>query len=84
MHKTRRVWAGVALVAMAVIAAACSSGSGTTSTSTTLNGSGSSFQDAFNQKAKAEFAKKANGVTVNYTKSGSINSSIARALGRPG
>ena len=37
----------------------------------TLNGSGSSFQDAFNQKAKAEFAKKASGVTVNYTKSGS-------------
>ncbi|MEY2432586.1 MAG: phosphate transport system substrate-binding protein [Acidimicrobiaceae bacterium] len=37
----------------------------------TLNGSGSSFQDAFNQKAKAEFAKVAAGVTVNYTKSGS-------------
>src|SRR3954447_11512439 len=93
MHKTRRVWAGVALIAMAVIAAACSSDSSKTSTSTsssstssssaaganidyskltgTLNGSGSSFQDAFNQKAKAEFAKKASGVTVNYTKSGS-------------
>jgi len=37
----------------------------------TLNGSGSSFQDAFEQKAKAEFAKVASGVTVNYTKSGS-------------
>ncbi|MEY2403860.1 MAG: phosphate transport system substrate-binding protein [Acidimicrobiaceae bacterium] len=37
----------------------------------TLNGSGSSFQDSFNQKAKSEFAKKASGVTVNYTKSGS-------------
>jgi phosphate transport system substrate-binding protein len=37
----------------------------------TLNGSGSSFQDAFDQKAKSEFAKKASGVTVNYTKSGS-------------
>jgi phosphate transport system substrate-binding protein len=37
----------------------------------TLNGSGSSFQDAFNQKAKAEFAKVASGVTLNYTKSGS-------------
>jgi phosphate transport system substrate-binding protein len=37
----------------------------------TLNGSGSSFQDAFDQKAKAEFAKVAAGVTVNYTKSGS-------------
>src|SRR3979411_696181 len=37
----------------------------------TLNGSGSSFQDAFDQKAKSEFAKVAPGVTVNYTKSGS-------------
>jgi phosphate transport system substrate-binding protein len=37
----------------------------------TLNGSGSSFQDAFDQKAKTEFAKVASGVTVNYTKSGS-------------
>jgi phosphate transport system substrate-binding protein len=37
----------------------------------TLNGSGSSFQDAFEQKAKAEFAKVASAVTVNYTKSGS-------------
>jgi phosphate transport system substrate-binding protein len=37
----------------------------------TLNGSGSSFQDAFDQKAKAEFAKAAARVTVNYTKSGS-------------
>jgi phosphate transport system substrate-binding protein len=37
----------------------------------TLNGSGSSFQDAFDQKAKSEFATKATGVTVNYTKSGS-------------
>src|SRR3954465_9671310 len=93
MHNTRRMWAVVALIAMAVIAAACSSDSSKTSTSNsssstssssaaganidyskltaTLNGSGSSFQDAFNQKAKAEFAKKANGVTVNYTKSGS-------------
>src|SRR4051812_42248758 len=37
----------------------------------TLNGSGSSFQDTFDQKAKSEFAKVASGVTVNYTKSGS-------------
>ena len=54
-----------------------SSSSSTTSTfdysslTGTLNGSGSSFQDAFNQKAKAEFAKVASGVTLNYTKSGS-------------
>src|SRR3954465_12310551 len=93
MHNTRRMWAVVALIAMAVIAAACSSDSSKTSTSNsssstssssaaganidyskltgTLNGSGSSFQDAFDQKAKAEFAKSASGVTVNYTKSGS-------------
>src|SRR5436190_887295 len=90
MHKTRRVRAAVALVAMTVIVAACSSNTSTSNTSSstsssgaaganidyskltgTLNGSGSSFQDAFNQKAKAEFAKKASGVTVNYTKSGS-------------
>src|SRR4051812_10732197 len=37
----------------------------------TLNGSGSSFQDTFDQKAKSEFAKIAPGVTVNYNKSGS-------------
>ena len=37
----------------------------------TLNGSGSSFQDALEQKAKTEFAKVASSVTVNYTKSGS-------------
>jgi phosphate transport system substrate-binding protein len=37
----------------------------------TLNGSGSTFQDVFDQKAKSEFAKKAASVTVNYTKSGS-------------
>src|SRR4051812_13827715 len=37
----------------------------------TRNGSGSSFQDAFEQKAKAEFGKVASGVTVSYTKSGS-------------
>src|SRR4051794_38860280 len=37
----------------------------------TLNGSGSSFQDVFNQEAKQQFAPIASGVTVNYTKSGS-------------
>src|SRR5262245_16492522 len=37
----------------------------------TLNGSGSSFQDAFNQEAKTEFASVAPNVTVNYAKSGS-------------
>src|SRR4051812_26776761 len=60
-----------------------SAGSGTSSSSVaganidysklsgTLNGSGSSFQDAFEQKAKSEFGKVAAGVTVNYMKSGS-------------
>ena len=37
----------------------------------TLNGSGSSFQDTLEQKAKTLFAAKATNVTVNYTKSGS-------------
>ncbi len=37
----------------------------------TLNGSGSSFQDTLEQKAKTLFAAKAAKVTVNYTKSGS-------------
>ncbi len=60
-----------------------SSGSGATTTTAaganvdyksltgTLNGSGSSFQDAFQQKAKTEFKTVAPDVTVNYTKSGS-------------
>jgi phosphate transport system substrate-binding protein len=37
----------------------------------TLNGSGSSFQNAFQQKAVTEFKTVAPSVTVNYTKSGS-------------
>ena len=60
----------MALVATALISVGCSS-SGDGASKITLNGSGSSFQDAFNQKAKAEYAKKASDVTVNYTKSGS-------------
>ena len=59
----------MAVVATALISIGCSSDS--SAATTTLNGSGSSFQDAFNQKAKSEYAKKASGVTVNYTKSGS-------------
>jgi phosphate transport system substrate-binding protein len=41
------------------------------SLSGTLNGSGSTFQDAFNQKAITEFKNKASNVSVSYTKSGS-------------
>jgi phosphate transport system substrate-binding protein len=37
----------------------------------TLNGSGSSFQDVFNQKVITDFKAKAKGVSVTYTKSGS-------------
>ena len=37
----------------------------------TLNGSGSSFQDVFQQKARTEFTKAAPRVKVNYNKSGS-------------
>jgi phosphate transport system substrate-binding protein len=41
------------------------------SLSGTLNGSGSTFQDAFNQKAITQFKSTAPGVSVSYTKSGS-------------
>ena len=77
----------VSLVAAACGSDKTSSSSGSTSTTTTaaggsvstdysklsgtLNGSGSTFQDAFEQKALTEFKTKASGVTVNYTKSGS-------------
>src|SRR5436305_521137 len=37
----------------------------------TLNGSGSTFQDAFNQKAITQFKTAAPNVSVSYTKSGS-------------
>jgi phosphate transport system substrate-binding protein len=37
----------------------------------TLNGSGSSFQDAFDQKVITDFKAKASGMSVTYTKSGS-------------
>jgi len=37
----------------------------------TLNGSGSSFQDVFDQKVISDFKSKAAGVSVSYTKSGS-------------
>jgi phosphate transport system substrate-binding protein len=37
----------------------------------TLNGSGSSFQDVFDQKVITDFKAKASGVSVTYTKSGS-------------
>jgi phosphate transport system substrate-binding protein len=36
-----------------------------------LDGSGSTFQDAFNQKAITQLKSKASGLTVTYTKSGS-------------
>ena len=78
-------WTAALLLSVGLVAAACSdnkssSSSDTTTTvkgadysklSGTLNGSGSSFQDALQQKAKTEFAKVATNVTVNYTKSGS-------------
>ena len=41
------------------------------SLSGTLNGSGSTFQDAFNQKAITQFKTTAPNVSVSYTKSGS-------------
>jgi phosphate transport system substrate-binding protein len=65
----------VALVAPVLILAACGSsskggGSGG-SGSTTLNGSGSTFQQTFDQTAIAAFQSKNKGVTINYAGGGS-------------
>src|SRR3954453_17338137 len=71
MRSKRQTWAVGLIAVLAIIGAACSSGDSSKKATTTLNGSGSSFQDPFDQKAKSHFAKKDSGVTVNYTKSGS-------------
>jgi phosphate transport system substrate-binding protein len=76
----RRVALLFGLVSVVSLGAACSSDTTTTSTSTSsgsgqlsgaLNGSGSSFQDVFDQKVITDFKAKAAGVSVTYTKSGS-------------
>jgi phosphate transport system substrate-binding protein len=80
--RIRRVTtAGVALIAMAVLAAACSSSSSTTSKpssssttsnlSGTLNASGSTFQLTFQEAAIAAFKSVQPGMTVNYGGGGS-------------
>jgi phosphate transport system substrate-binding protein len=64
----------VALVAPVLILAACGSSSkngGSGSGSTTLNGSGSTFQQTFDQTAIAAFQSKSKGVTINYAGGGS-------------
>jgi phosphate transport system substrate-binding protein len=80
LYVTKRLATLLTVLAVStIIGAACSSDTKTTTAASsgasqltgTLNGSGSSFQDSFDQKAKTEFAKVASGVTVNYTKSGS-------------
>ena len=79
--------AGAPLLLIAVLAAACSSSKSTTSTtassnggatttsgpplSGTLNGSGSTFQAAFNSAAVDAFTKANKGVTINYNPTGS-------------
>jgi phosphate transport system substrate-binding protein len=83
----KRTTAVLIAATIVLVAAACgkdnsSSSSATTTTvaganidykslTGTLNGSGSSFQNAFQQKAVTEFKTVAPSVTVNYTKSGS-------------
>jgi phosphate transport system substrate-binding protein len=62
----------VALVAPVLILAACGSSSkGGGSGSTTLNGSGSTFQQTFDQTAIAAFQDANKGITINYAGGGS-------------
>ena len=70
----------IVLVAVATLLAACgssskSSNSGSSSSSSnvsaTLNGSGSTFQQAFNQAAIQAFHDKNSGITINYAGGGS-------------
>jgi phosphate transport system substrate-binding protein len=67
----------VALVAPVLILAACGSssktggGGGGGSGSTTLNGSGSTFQQTFDQTAIAAFQDANKGITINYAGGGS-------------
>jgi phosphate transport system substrate-binding protein len=70
-HRFRRTV--VALVAPVLILAACgsSSKSGGGSGSTTLNGSGSTFQQTFDQTVIAAFQSANSGVTINYAGGGS-------------
>jgi phosphate transport system substrate-binding protein len=80
----RRKGLAVAALVLALVAAACGSsssgksnsggGSGTTAASVpaaTLNGSGSTFQLAYNQAAIAAFTQAHSGVTINYGGGGS-------------
>lgn len=85
--KRSLVWLLAILVSVGLVAAACgkSSSSSSSSTSTTkgtssfdyaslsgtLNGSGSSFQNTFDEEAIAGFEEVAPGVTVNYNSVGS-------------
>ncbi len=65
----------IALAVPALLLAACGSssksGSGGSSGSTTLNGSGSTFQQTFNEVAIAAFQSANSGVKVNYAGGGS-------------
>jgi phosphate transport system substrate-binding protein len=80
--RRNRALAATALVAMfGLVAAGCGSSKKSGSTSTaggsaklapaTLNGSGSTFQQAYDQEAIKQFTAKNSGVTVNYGAGGS-------------
>ena len=81
--RQRRLAAVATLAALGVLVGACGkSGSSSTSTTApgttavklaaaTLNGSGSSFQKAFDDEAITEFVAEHSGVTVNYAGGGS-------------
>ena len=75
-QRIQRAAIGAPVVAMALVLAACSSssttgGSGGSSLSGTLNGSGSTFQLAFQQSAIQQFKSIQSGITVNYGGGGS-------------
>src|SRR6516165_45167 len=76
LHR-KRFTAGIALAAIAVLAAACSSSSTTSGSSSgsslsgTLNASGSSFQLPFQQAAIQQFKSVQPNMTVNYGGGGS-------------
>jgi phosphate transport system substrate-binding protein len=64
--KSAAIRALVAFAGLAIVVSGCSSSSGTT-----LNGSGSTFQQTFNEAAIAAFQKANSGTTINYAGGGS-------------
>jgi len=70
---SRAAWAFTAVAALALVAGACGSSSKSSngSSKVTLNGSGSTFQQTFDQAAIQGFQGANSNVTVNYAGGGS-------------